>query len=506
MQRLVALFSTLLAPALLFSSEFRSGQAARAVIGQPSFSVATGGITPTALSLSGGKLFVTDNGQRVLSYDVSSLLAAPKGDRSEFSGASCAVCIDRPSSVVPQSVISEVSRVSTYANSVAIVDPATHRVLLWRDSKSSEAASGPDVILGSGSERGTPVSGNTLVDPISVALDGRRLFVGDAGLHRVLVWNSLPTDGSQPADVVLGQPDMSSSGGKMPGPARIVRPSALVSDGKNLFVADAAAHRVLMFSASEFSLSENGVLNSATGIHGSLAPGTLVSVEGENLTSRPETALDDGEHALPYSLAGIEVLLDGRPLPLLAANPHEIRCQLPYDLHGAEFGTLAIREDLGGGRSEWSNAISIEFRSVSPGVLAFAGAEPRAGISVHFNSETRETSNPVTASEPARPGEPIVLWASGMGAVIDGDGATQPIAGQPYTGDAGTVLSPVQAELDGQPLQIISAILPRHSIGIYQVQVLLPRDLPSNASAHLTLSQGEVRSNTVTLPIGNPVH
>ncbi len=91
------------------------------------------------------------------------------------------------------------------------------------------------------------------------------------------------------------------------------------------------------------------------------------------------------------------------------------------------------------GRAAFSNAVSVEFRSVSPGILAFAGPEPRAGMLVHVNSETGETSSPVTAMEPARPGQPVVLWASGLGAVLDPDGTTAPVAGQPYPGEAGNV-------------------------------------------------------------------
>ncbi len=504
MQKFAALFSSLVFPALLFSSDFRSGQAATAVIGQPSFAVSSGGITPAALSLGGRKLFVTDKGQRVLSYDISSLLNST-AERLASSDATCIVCIDAPGSVTPQSVISGVSRVSTYANSVAIADPATHRVLLWRDSRSSNAASGPDVILGSGSEAGSPVSGTTLVDPISVALDGHRLFVGDAALHRVLIWNSLPTAAAQPADVVLGQPDVGSSSGSVPAPELIARPAALVSDGKNLFVGDSATHRVLMFTASDFSLSEKSVLHSATRTHGPLAPGALVTIEGDNLATRAETANDDGERVLPESLAGIEVLLNGRRLPLLSVNPDEIRCQLPYDLNGAESATLAIRDDSGGERVALSNAVAVEFRSASPGILAFAGAEPRAGMAVHVNSETGETSNPVTSSEPARPGQPVVLWASGLGAVIDANGSAEPVAGEPYAGDAANVLTQVEAEIDGQPVQVVSAILPHRSIGVYQVQVILPDELSSRLLAHLTLSQGDAISNTVTLPVGNPI-
>jgi uncharacterized protein (TIGR03437 family) len=92
-----------------------------------------------------------------------------------------------------------------------------------------------------------------------------------------------------------------------------------------------------------------------------------------------------------------------------------------------------------------------------------------------------------------------------LGAVIDADGSAEPVAGEPYAGDAGHVLSEVQAEIDGQPVQVVSAILPNHSIGVYQVQVLLPRDLSPRLSAHLTLSQGDAESNIVTLPVGNPV-
>lgn len=505
MQRFAALFSSLLFPALLFSSDFRSGQAATAVIGQPSFSASTGGITPTALSLIGGKLFVTDKGQRVLSYDVSRLVSS-SASRPSSPSASCDVCIDVPGSVVSQSVISGVSGVSTYANSVVIADPANHRVLLWRNSRSSHAASGPDLILGSGSDVGSPVSGTTLVEPVSVALDVHRLFVGDAALHRVLIWNSLPTTAAQAADVVLGQPDLGSSSGSMSASGRIERPAALLSDGKNLFVADPAAHRVLMFAASDFSLSEKSVLNSATRTHGSLAPGTLVTIEGDSLATRAATADDEGENPLPRSLGGIEVLLNGRQLPLLSVSPDEIRCQLPYDLKGGDSATLAIRDDLGAGRVAFSNAVAVEFRPVAPGILAFAGAEPRAGMLVHVNPETGETSSPVTAAEPARPGQPVVLWASGLGAVIDPAGIAGPVAGEPYAGEAGTVLAEVQAEIDGQPVQVVSTILPHRSIGVYQVQITLPGDLSPRLSAHLTLSQGEAKSNTVTLPVGNPVH
>ena len=55
---------------------------------------------------------------------------------------------------------------------------------------------------------------NTLYKPFgSVLSDGTRLFVTDNDNHRILIFNSIPTDMSgaaYSADVVLGQPDMFS--------------------------------------------------------------------------------------------------------------------------------------------------------------------------------------------------------------------------------------------------------------------------------------------------------
>ena len=45
---------------------------------------------------------------------------------------------------------------------------------------------------------------------MSVTSDGQRLYVTDLGHNRVLIWNSIPTQNGQAADVVVGQPNMTS--------------------------------------------------------------------------------------------------------------------------------------------------------------------------------------------------------------------------------------------------------------------------------------------------------
>ena len=107
-----------------------------------------------------------------------------------------------------------------------------------------------------------------MLNPISVSTDGSRLYVADLGLSRVLIWNSIPTQNRQPADVVLGQPDMKTFGanrsdllcestGEAPDgtklyPARCAAtlslPRFALSDGNRLFISDSGNDRVLVYN------------------------------------------------------------------------------------------------------------------------------------------------------------------------------------------------------------------------------------------------------------------
>lgn len=86
--------------------------------------------------------------------------------------------------------------------------------------------------------------------PRGVWTDGTRLVVSDSGNHRVLVWHAWPDSDGAPADVVLGQPDMTSEG-PAAGGSDVARGMYLptgvgVVDG-DLVVADAWHHRLLVF-------------------------------------------------------------------------------------------------------------------------------------------------------------------------------------------------------------------------------------------------------------------
>lgn len=493
-----------LAP-LLFGADFQSGQAARAVIGQSSFSAQDAGITATALSLSGGHLYVADTTHHLLAFDLSQIPGA-KDDFAERQATNCAVCGFSPAAILNQSVIPGIAAVSVSGKSVAIADAANHRVLVWRDASSDSALNGPDVILGTASPETAPLTASTLIEPISVALDGQRLFVGDGALHRVLVWNALPQSNNQPADAVLGQQSFSTSTvSDIPGPNTILRPIALESDGKNLFVADSVNRRILIFSAADVPLASNSLMNSASLTAGPLAPGTLVTISAPGFTQSSDAAADNTDQALPKKLAGIEVVLDGVALPLLSVSPTEIRAQLPYDVVNRSSASMYIRAEHDDGAILASNAVAVSLLPAAPGLFAFSGKEPRPGMSAH-GSEEPEQGAPVTSTSPAHSGEAITLWGTGLGLVTapaeNGPGV---LAGVPNTQSDAPVQAQVLANVNGTPAEVLSATLPQGSIGIYEIRILLPANLPNNSSTTLLISQDGRQSNTVTIPIKNAI-
>lgn len=82
--------------------------------------------------------------------------------------------------------------------------------------------------------------------------DGSHFVVADANQHRILIWNSLPTSPTQPADLILGQTSLvgkDANGGGAVGASTFNAPRGIRLAGGKLIVADTLNHRVLIWNA-----------------------------------------------------------------------------------------------------------------------------------------------------------------------------------------------------------------------------------------------------------------
>jgi hypothetical protein len=135
-----------------------------------------------------------------------------------------------------------------------IADRFNHRVLIFNSVPAANNASSNLVIgqpnLTSNTANNGGLGANTLNRLFSCTSDGIRLFVTDTINHRVLIFNTIPTNNFEDADIVIGQPDLSSStannGGI--GANTLNGPSYTHTDGTRLFVTDTSNHRILIFN------------------------------------------------------------------------------------------------------------------------------------------------------------------------------------------------------------------------------------------------------------------
>jgi uncharacterized protein (TIGR03437 family) len=266
-----------------FAADFLTGQAARAVIGQKTFTDNTSGNSDTrfggigGLAFANNTLFATDanrlgllpNNSRVLVFqNIDQVLPPPDASIPENSGR-CPLCIGKATYVLGQQDFEAVSigtgpdkmrlptAVATDGIHVAVADTSNNRVLLWNSMPSSNGQAADVVIGQTNFTNNRPgLSANTLRGPQGVWIRDGKLFVADTQNNRVLIWNSIPTQNGQAADIVLGQPNFSTNQQvnvfdlNLPGSAQtMLSPTAVTTDGTRLFVADLGFNRVLIWNA-----------------------------------------------------------------------------------------------------------------------------------------------------------------------------------------------------------------------------------------------------------------
>jgi hypothetical protein len=275
---------------LTFSADFITGQAARLVVGQTTFtSQNSGGVSGSGpasntvfgamggLAFANNTLFVADANRvglqpinnRVLMF-TNYNQSAPQPTDALQNTSRCPVCFGQATLVLGQpdftttaSGIGQTSMnlplgVASDGNLVAVADTANNRVLLWR-SVPAAMNQPADIVLGQ-SDFTTlgpvTVTASSFRAPQGVWIQNGKLFVADTQNNRVLIWNSIPTKNNQPADLVLGQPNFTTvpqidqtKSSLQASATTFLTPTSVSTDGIHLFVTDLGFSRVLIWNS-----------------------------------------------------------------------------------------------------------------------------------------------------------------------------------------------------------------------------------------------------------------
>ena len=209
-------------------------------------------------------------------------------------------------------------------------------------------------------------------------------------------------------------------------------------------------------------LNDGGVVNAA--VFAATAAGGLASIYGSNMGNGDNTT----------------VYINGYAAPVFYASPGQFNVQVPWEATGfAPFGMI-----VNGAPSNLQNATVATY---SPGIFMVS---PTAGAITHADGSL------VTAASPATANETVVVYATGLGPV---SGAM--VTGKPASSTSlqPTTPQPATATLGGIPATVSFSGLTPGFIGLYQVNVQVPANVPSGSL--LIISIGGTSAPPVPLSI-----
>jgi uncharacterized protein (TIGR03437 family) len=155
-------------------------------------------------------------------------------------------------------------------------------------------------------------------------------------------------------------------------------------------------------AAPAYTLSS--IVHGATLQGGALAPNTIGTVFGQDLTfaTRALSPGDIRDNTLPTLLpgTGLRVLIRNIPAHLYYVSPTQVNFLVPSILTPGPANFQIVRDGRAG------PSVQIQIGSVAPGLFQLA-----PGIAV----ATRPDGSVIAPDSPARPGDYVILYATGLG-------------------------------------------------------------------------------------------
>ncbi len=231
---------------------------------QVEFTFTTGDTTPTTSGRDRTVSFSTDNG--ALYTDIGCTQALTSED---FSEDMASMTLYFRSTTLGTATLTASTPGLTSGTAALTVETPAALIQLGQQSFITNSPNSP------------ALSEQTFNYPANAVIAGGKMFVADYSNNRVLIWNSIPTTNQQAADLVLGQPNMTSNTCNtvtMTTDANtLCSPSYVQSDGTRLVVADEGNSRVLIWTTLPTTNQEPadlviGQANMLASVDGSGAP------------------------------------------------------------------------------------------------------------------------------------------------------------------------------------------------------------------------------------------
>jgi uncharacterized protein (TIGR03437 family) len=259
------------------------------------------------------------------------------------------------------------------------------------------------------------------------------------------------------------------------------------------FTITATATGLPVVTFNESALATVGaVTNGASFAVTALAPGTIASLFGQGLSAVTENAFTVPLPTTLPATGGSSVSVIGATTtlqaPLFYVSPTQINFQLPFEVTDA---TVNLVVNTSGTNSA---PLPLSIASTSPGIFV---VDPTSGQGAILHSATYGL---VSAANPARAGEVVLIYCTGLGAVnppvpsgtpAPTNGTLSNVNTTPTVSIGGTILPPAAVAFAG---------LAPGFVGLYQINAVVPA-IPSGSSVPVVVTSGGVSSNTAIMQV-----
>lgn len=235
---------------------------------------------------------------------------------------------------------------------------------------------------------------------------------------------------------------------------------------------------------SKPTIKPGGVISSASfGGSSSISPGSWIEIYGSNLSAstRGWSGADFSGPNAPTSLDGVQVTIGGSAAFIDYISPGQVNALVPSNVPAGP-AQLIISGPTG-----TSDPYIIAVETVEPGLWAPASFQVNGNQYAGALASDAKTfllpagAIPGVTSRPAKPGETIVLYGIGFGAV------TPTINAGTLVSQSNSLVNAIEIRFGNTPAKVVYKGLAPDATGLYQFNVVVP-NVPDNPATPLTFS------------------
>lgn len=202
-----------------------------------------------------------------------------------------------------------------------------------------------------------------------------------------------------------------------------------------------------------------------------ISPGAIVAIRGSGLTTI-QGILDATNVVgpLPTTFQGITVTFNGIAAPIYSVSNvngiQQVVVQVPYEVAGSSTVNVVITT-AGGGTATVSN---VPVQPYAPGIFETTVFGQTQAVAIHADGSF------VSPANPARRGENITIFLTGLGQTNPGTGTNRAgVTGQ-------TVAAPIVAGIGNAGVPVVSVVADPGLIGVYALTLTIPSDAPTGSN------------------------